>query len=466
VTDLIVYPASKPLFGRVPVPGDKSIVHRAILLAGLASGTSRIRGGTLGEDNLSTLAALAAMGVRSSAPTSGEATASASAADEGAGAAEIVIEGVGLNGLKAPDGPIDCGNSGTTMRLLAGVLAAQRFAARLIGDESLSRRPMERVARPLRLRGAHIEGRLHPRKVGEITAPLDIGPLPEPHVLSALEYELPIPSAQVKSAILLSGLYADGPTYVREPLVSRDHTERMLCALGVPVRSIGAMVELDAPSWSGALDPFDITAPGDLSAAAFLVAAAQIVPDSRVEVRGVGLNPTRTGLLEILRDMGGVIASEMKGDELGEPVGDLFAGAAELRAGRIGGELVTRSIDEVPVLCAMAARARGTTVIADAEELRVKESDRLSAMAGVLRAFGVACEETPDGMRIEGRPEGALEAADVQSLGDHRIAMSAAVLGLIASGPTRVRDAACIATSFPRFVGTLRALGARVEVVR
>ncbi len=450
MTDIVVHPAEKPLFGSVPVPGDKSIAHRALLLAGLASGTSSIRGGALGDDNLATLAALTAMGVRSSSQPQGE----------------IVVEGAGITGLRAPSAPIDCGNSGTTMRLLAGILAAQRFPSRLVGDASLSSRPMERIARPLRLRGARIEGRLDPRKVGEITAPLDIGPLPEPHVLSDLEYELPVASAQVKSAILLSGLFADGPTYVREPVVSRDHTERMLCALGVPIHTVGAMIELDAAAWSGTLEPFTVNIPGDLSSAAFLVAAAQIVPESRVDIRRVGLNPTRTGVLEVLRDMGGSIVSEMKGVELGEPMGDLFAGHAELRAGKVGGELIARSIDEVPILCALGARGRGTTVITDAEELRVKESDRLRAMAGVLRAFGVEVEERPDGMLIEGRPGGPLEAADIDSKGDHRIAMAATVLGLVAGGPSRVRDASCIATSFPRFLGTLRALGARVEVVR
>lgn len=446
--DLVIHPADRPLFGSVPVPADKSIAHRAILLAGIAGGRSRIRGGALGEDNRATLAAMRALGV---------------AAEETA-PGELEIEGAGLSGLKEPAAPIDCGNSGTTMRLLAGLLVGQRFAARLVGDGSLSRRPMERVARPLRLRGGRIEGRIDPRRVGEITAPLDVGPLPAPHVLSGLEYDLPIPSAQVKSAILLSGLYAAEPTYVREPIVSRDHTERMLCALGVPVRAVGAMVELDAPSWSGEISPMDLAVPGDLSAASFLIAAAQIVPGSRVTARRVGLNPTRAGLLEALRDMDGVFAAEARGEELGEPIGDLHAGAAELRAARVGGEVAARAIDELPILCALAARARGITELRDAAELRVKESDRIAAMAEVLRAFGVGCEERPDGIVIEGRPEGPLAAADVESRGDHRVAMAAAVLGLVAAGPTRVRDAACIATSFPRFVGTLRALGARIEV--
>jgi len=449
VPDLLIHPAEKPLVGSVPVPGDKSIAHRAVLLAGLAAGRCVIKGGALGEDNIATLRALRAMGV---------------AATETEG--EIAVDGAGLHGLRAPSGPIDCGNSGTTMRLLAGVLAAQRFRSELVGDASLSRRPMARVANPLRLRGARIEGRIDPKKPGEITAPLVIGPLPEPHVLGPLEYEMPIASAQVKSAILLSGLWADGATYVKEPTVSRDHTERMLSALGVPLRSSGAVVELCGPAWSGVLPAFSIEVPGDLSAAAFLIAAAQIVPGSRVDVRRVGLNPTRTGLLEILAEMGGAVEVEAKGDELGEPIGVIRAAAAALQGVRTGGERVTRAIDEVPILCALAARAAGKTEIADAAELRVKESDRLAAMAAVLAAFGVPCTERRDGLVIEGVPDRPLKAAVVSSRGDHRIAMTAAVLALVADGPTRVCDVASIATSFPRFAGTMRALGARVEVVK
>jgi 3-phosphoshikimate 1-carboxyvinyltransferase len=447
VADLVVRPLQKPLVGSVPVPSDKSISHRAILFAGIASGTSRIRGSTFGEDNLATLGAFRAMGIR------------ADETDDG-----LLVEGRGLFGLSAPTGDIDCGNSGTTMRLLAGVLAAQRFQARLVGDASLSRRPMERIARPLRLRGARIEGRADPRKIGEITAPLVIGPLPEPYVLSPLEYEMTVASAQVKSAILLSGLFADGPTIVKEPTLSRDHTERMLAALGVPLRTVGAIVELDPAAFSGELPGFSLTVPGDLSAAAFLIVAAQLVPGSRVDVRRVGVNPTRTGILEIVRDMGGAIALTPAGDELGEPIGDLHAGSATLSAGRVAGELVTRAIDELPIVFALAARAHGTTLVADAAELRVKESDRIAAMASVLRAFGVACEEAPDGMSVHGQPEGTLRAVDVTSGGDHRIAMTAVVLALLGDGPSRVRDVDCIATSFPRFVGTLRALGADLEV--
>ncbi|KYG10425.1 3-phosphoshikimate 1-carboxyvinyltransferase [Sorangium cellulosum] len=447
--DLIVHPAERPLIGSVPVPADKSIAHRALLLAGLATGQSRVRCGALGGDVRSTVDALRALGVRVEEPSPGD----------------LVVHGAGLSGLRAPDGPIDCGNSGTTMRLLAGILVAQRFAARLVGDASLSRRPMERVAKPLRLRGGRIEGQLDPRTIGEITAPLDVGPLPEPHVLSSIEYDLPVPCDQVKSALLFSGLFADGPTFVREPIVSRDHTERMLTALGVPVDSVGAMVCLDAARFSGNLPAFDVDVPGDLSAAAFLLAAAELVPGSRVTARRVGLNPTRTGLLEVLRDMDSSVAVEIKGEALGEPTGDLhIASGAGLRGGRAGGELAARALDELPILLGLAARARGVTEVFDARELRVQETDRIAAMASVLGAFGLRCEERTDGLLVEGRPDRPLEAADVDSRGDHRIAMTAAVLGLAARGPTRVRDAGCIATSFPLFVGTLRALGARIEV--
>ncbi|WP_437631777.1 3-phosphoshikimate 1-carboxyvinyltransferase [Sorangium sp. So ce854] len=447
--DLIVHPAERPLLGSVPVPADRSIALRALLLAGLATGRSRIRGGAQGGDLRPTVGALRALGVRVDEPSPGE----------------LVVEGAGLSGLRAPDGPIDCGSSAATMRLLSSILVAQRFPARLVGDASLSRRPMERVARPLRLRGGRIEGQLDPRTVGEITAPLDVGPLPEPHVLSSIEHELPAPCEEVKSALLLSGLFADGPTFVREPIVSRDHTERLLTALGVPISSVGAMVCLDALRFSGALPAFDLDVPGDLSAAAFLVAAAQIVPGSRVTARRVGLNPTRAGLLEVLRDMDGAVAVEVSGDALGEPTGDLHvASSAGLRGGRAGGELAARAVDDLPILLALGARARGVTEVFDAGELRAQETDPIAAMASVLGAFGLRCEERADGLLVEGRPDGPLDAADVDSLGDPRVAMAAAVLGLAARGPTRVRDAGCIATSFPLFVGTLRALGARIEV--
>jgi 3-phosphoshikimate 1-carboxyvinyltransferase len=447
MTTLVVHPATGPLVGSVPVPSDKSIGHRALLFGALCDGKSHITGFSHGEDNVSTANCLRAMGVVIDEP----------APDE------LVVHGRGLYGLRAPERDLDCGNSGTTMRLLCGVLSAQRFRATLVGDETLSRRPMMRVAGPLRARGAAIEGRNHPTRDGEIIAPLVVGPLPEGRDLAELEYESPVSSAQVKSAILLSGLYASGPTRFREPSVSRDHTERMLAALGAPLRTVASIVELDPAGWNRTLRPFEMDIPGDLSAAAFLLVAAQLVEGSRVTARGVGVNPTRTGLLEIARDMGAGLTVESKGERSGEPVAELHAWSAPLRAVAVGGETVPRAIDEIPIACALAARASGTTRIRDADELRHKESDRIATMAKVVRAFGVTCEEKPDGMDITGR-EDALMPADVDSRGDHRIAMTAAVLALLASGPSRVRDAACIATSYPKFVATLRALGAKIDV--
>ncbi len=447
MTTLVVHPASQPLVGSVPVPSDKSIGHRALLFGALCEGESRITGFSHGEDNVSTASCLRAMGIVIREP----------------GPGELIVRGAGLGGLRAPDRPLDCGNSGTTMRLLTGLLAGAPFSATLVGDETLSRRPMMRVAKPLRARGAVIEGRPHPGKAGEIVAPLVVGPLPAGAPLGPLEYESPVASAQVKSAILLSGLYASGITRFREPTVSRDHTERMLGALGVPLRTVGPLVEIDPSGWSRAMAPFEIAIPGDISAAAFLLVAAQIVGGSRVTVRAVGTNPTRTGILEIARDMGAGLAVEAQGERGGEPVAELHAWSAPLRAVGVGGETVPRAIDEIPIVCALAAKAQGATRIRDAEELRHKESDRIATMAGVLRAFGVVCEEKPDGLDVEGR-EAPLEAAEVDSKGDHRIAMTAAVLGLVARGPTTIRDAGCIATSYPKFVATLRGLGAQIDV--
>jgi 3-phosphoshikimate 1-carboxyvinyltransferase len=447
MTTLVVHPAPRPLVGSVPVPSDKSIGHRALLFAALCDGESHISGFSHGEDNVSTANALRAMGVRIEEPS----------------ATDLVVFGAGLHGLKAPGHDLDCGNSGTTMRLLCGALAGQRFRATLVGDETLSRRPMMRVAGPLRARGASIEGRSHPTRPGEIIAPLVVGPLPQGVDLRALEYESPIASAQVKSAVLLSGLLAHGVTRFKEPTVSRDHTERLLRALGCPLFTAGTVVEIDPSDWDHRLKAFDMEIPGDISAAAFLLVAAQIVEGSRVTARGVGVNPTRTGVLEIARDMGAGLSVEPQGERGGEPVAELHAWSLPLCAIEVGGETVPRAIDEIPIACALAARASGTTRIRDAEELRHKESDRIATMARVLRAFGVTCEERPDGLEIQGRST-PLEAADVDSRGDHRIAMTAAVLALVAKAPSRVRDAACIATSYPKFVATLRALGATVDV--
>jgi 3-phosphoshikimate 1-carboxyvinyltransferase len=446
VTDLVVHPIEKGLTGSVPVPSDKSIGHRALLLSAIAQGDSRIVGFSRGDDNLATLAALRALGV----------------SIEEIGTSELLVRGVGLTGLREATSALDCGNSGTTMRLMAGLLAAQPFTSRLVGDASLSQRPMMRVVAPLRQRGGTLEGRPHPTRAGDVTAPLTIGPRHHARPLSGLEYESPVSSAQVKSAILLSGLDARGPTLFKEPTVSRDHTERMLSLQGAPLSTMASAVLLDPSSWDRRLAPLDLDIPGDLSAAAFVLVAATIVPESRVSVRGVGVNPTRTGLFEIAREMGALLAVEPGEARGAEPVGTVHAQASQLVATRTGGERVARAIDEVCIACALAARATGTTRIEGAAELRVKESDRLAMMATMLRGFGVPCEELPDGLVIEGvdRP---LRAAIVESGGDHRIAMTAAVLALVADGPTRIRDVDCIATSFPKFVGTFRALGASLE---
>ncbi len=453
MTNIVVHPQEKPLVGSVPVPSDKSIGHRALLFSALAEGVSRITSFSHGEDNVSTANAMRAMGVVVDEVES----------DGKGSSGELRVHGKGLFDLQAPAHALDCGNSGTTMRLLAGVLSAQPFVSTLVGDASLTRRPMMRVAGPLRSRGAIIEGASHPTKAGEILPPLRIGPLPEGAYLGPIEYDSPVASAQIKSALLLSGLYAHGTTYVREPSLSRDHTERMMHALGVPLRAVGTVVELDPAGWDGKMPAFEIDIPGDPSAAAFLLVAAQTIPGSRVTVRRVGTNPTRTGLFDVAQHMGAGLAIVPQGDQAGEPIAEITAWHQPLRGVLVGGELVPRAIDEIPVLCALAARAHGTTTIRDAEELRVKESDRIATMAGILRAFGVTAEELPDGLVIEGRQD-ALAPARIESRGDHRIAMTAAVLALGASGPSTIVDCDCIGTSFPRFVGTLRALGARVDV--
>ncbi len=449
MTDVVVHPLGGPLLGSVPVPSDKSIGHRALLVAALCEGVSILRNFSYGADNVSTADALRAMGVT---------------IEDADGA--VRVRGVGLFGLKAPASVLDCSNSGTTMRLLCGVLAGQTFDSTLVGDASLSSRPMMRVARPLRMRGARVEGR--PRGTdssgrGDITAPLTVSALPDGASLTELVYECPIASAQVKSAALLSGLFAHGVTQFREPTLSRDHTERLLYSLGVPLRAVANFVELDPAGWKGIMPAFEMSIPGDASAAAFLVAAAHASTGSRVTIRGVGTNPTRSGFFDVARAMGAGLEVQPQGESSGEPVAELTAWYAPLTATRLGGELIARAIDEIPILSVLAARAHGVTTVRDAEELRAKESDRLKTMAQTLRSFGVSVEECRDGLDIEGRPT-PLEAADVASHGDHRVAMSAIVLALSASGPSRVSDCDCIATSFPRFIGTLRALGARIEV--
>ncbi|HWO25582.1 MAG TPA: 3-phosphoshikimate 1-carboxyvinyltransferase [Kofleriaceae bacterium] len=444
---LIVEPLRRLLHGTVRVPGDKSIGHRALLFSLLSATPVRVRGLGDGADNGRSAKAIAALG----------ATISRDPADPGA----LVIAGTGLDGMRAPAAPLDCGNSGTTIRLLCGLLAGQRFAATLFGDESLSKRPMRRVIEPLAQMGASITG----QGTGvDVTPPLTIGPAAGP--LTAIDYALPMASAQVKTAILLAGLYADGETCVTEPGPSRDHSERMLAYLGAPLATAGRRTAIDTRGWDRRLAGAGFDVPGDPSSSAFLVAAALVGGADEVRLPDICTNPTRTGFLDAIAAMGGRVAAEDPRAAGPEPVADLAVRgpAPELAATEIAGDLAVRSIDELPILAVLAARARGTTIVRNAEELRVKESDRIATTCAMLRAFGVTCEERPDGFAVEGRPDRPLAAARVHADGDHRIAMAAAVAGLVADGPTVIDDADNVATSYPGFAAALTALGAQIRV--
>ena len=416
------------LRGALRVPGDKSVSHRAIMLAALAEGTSRISGFLEGEDTRATAGAFARMGVRIEAPR----------------ASERIVYGVGLHGLRAPATPIDCGNAGTGMRLLTGLLAGQAFDSVLVGDESLSRRPMRRVTEPLTRMGALIE-----TSAGGVP-PLRIGGKRE---LCGIAYELPVASAQVKSAILLAGLYANGPTSVREPHPTRDYTERMLLAFGWPIEFTPGAAHL---SGGHRLQATDVAVPADFSSAAFFLVAASIVPGSELVLCDVGINPRRTGLLQALRLMGADIVETNPRVLGGEAVADLIVRAAPLRGIDVPAELVPDMIDEFPALFIAAAVAHGTTRVHGAAELRVKESDRIAVMARGLRALGASVQETPDGAVIEG---GTLRGGTVDSAGDHRCAMSFALAGAVASGAVRIGDCANVATSFPGFDELARSCG-------
>ena len=412
---------SGPLRGEILVPGDKSVSHRAIMLASLAQGTSRISGFLEGEDTRATARAFAQMGVRIEAPADNE----------------RIVHGVGLHGLRAPVGAIDCGNAGTGMRLMTGILAGQAFDSTLIGDESLSKRPMYRVTGPLGAMGAKIEAAM-----GGLP-PLRIHSTKE---LCGIEYTLPVASAQVKSAILLAGLYARGETHVVEPHPTRDYTESMLAALGWPIEYGRGWAKL---SGGHALRATDIVVPADFSSAAFFLVAASVVPGSQLHLREVGINPRRTGLLRALRLMGADIVERNPRTSGGEAVADLVVRHAPLRGIDVPVELVPDMIDEFPALFVAAAAAQGTTRISGAAELRVKESDRIAVMAKGLRTLGVRIEETSDGAVIEG---GKFGGGEVDSAGDHRCAMSFAIAGLLARKPVRIADCANVATSFPGFL--------------
>ncbi len=454
MTAFVIEPAKKPLLGYAEVPGDKSISHRSLLFGALCQEPVRVRGLGAGGDNRGTARALRAMGV------------DIRTEDGAGGEPETVVTGVGLRGLKAPEAAIDCGNSGTTMRLLCGLLAPQPFAVTLTGDESLTGRPMRRVVGPLSEMGARITGATG-AKPDDIYPPLHIDAPDGP--LAAIDYRLPMASAQVKSAVLLAGLYADGLTRVTEPGATRDHTERMLGHMGAPIAVRGGgVIELDTRGWDGALRSDPIEVPADPSQAAFVLAAALMAGVERVTVARVCLNPTRTGFLDALAEMNVLV--EREGMRLGgaEPVADLSVSRGvgdHLNATEIGGELSVRSIDELPILAVVAARAAGVTHIRDAAELRVKESDRIAATCGLLRALGCEVEERPDGFSIEGVPERRFTPARVHAGGDHRIAMAAAVAGLAASGPVRVDGAECVATSFPSFIEVMNRLGADMRAV-
>lgn len=444
---LIIRPPSRPLSGSVPVPSDRSITHRALLLAALSNGPCELRGFAYGSDNLQMLRALSALGVRHEDDQKGT----------------LSIRGGGLRGLSEPKEPLNCGHSPTIARLLTGVLAGQRFKTVLAGSETNSRRRMRAVTEPLVRRGARIMGTPHPDDAGELCLPLEIGPL-ESERLQPIDYVMSRPSDHAKGALLFAGLFASGPTLIHEPVLSRDHTERMFDALGLPVQAVGSMVSLHPPADPLAIRGFDTDIPGDISAAAFILAAAQLVPDSSVSTRRTGLNPTRAGILDMIRLFGGRTGITPTGDALGEPFGEVSSRGAPLRGIKISGELALRGIDEIPVACVLAARARGVTEISDVAELREESPDRLAGLAALLRAFGVSVSEKPDGLLIEGQPERPLSAARVSSGGDHRMAMAGALLALAADGESVIDEADPIAVSFPRFVGTLRALGAEIEV--
>jgi 3-phosphoshikimate 1-carboxyvinyltransferase len=429
---------SKALSGDSTVPGDKSIGHRAVMFAGICDARVRVTGLSGGEDNQRTVGALKALGIAIREIEGG-----------------IEVDGRGLEGLRESSEDIDCGNSGTTLRLLSGLLAPRPFASRLRGDQYLHARPMRRVADPLRKMGARVEGQPG-KKEGEIYPPLVVGGAKEIH---GIRFVSKVASAQVKSAILLAAMLAEGPTTLVEPSLSRDHTERMMRALGVPLTVEGLEVSLDPRGWDRRLHCDHLEVPGDLSSAAFLLAAATLVEGSRITVRDVGVNPSRTGFLDALRAMGGELSIENQRDRGGEPVADLAVRSSGLRGIEIAGELSVRSIDELPLLAALAAHAEGTTVIRDAAELRVKESDRVASTAAMLRTFGVDVEEKPDGMVIAGR---ATIAGRVDSHGDHRIAMAGAVCALAVDGETTILDTENVATSFPGFGESLARLGAQI----
>jgi 3-phosphoshikimate 1-carboxyvinyltransferase len=430
--DFLLQPGGQ-MRGTARVPGDKSISHRSIMLGAIADGVTTVDGFLEGEDALSTLNAFRAMGVEIEGPENGR----------------VLIHGVGRDGLKAPAGDVYVGNSGTSMRLLAGLLAGQKFDVTMTGDESLSKRPMERVAKPLRDMGAVVET----AEGGRPPLTLRGG-----QSLKAIDYVLPMASAQVKSCVLLAGLYAEGETRTTEPAPTRDHSERMLRGFGYSVDVAGPVAKLQG---GGRLTAVHIDVPADISSAAFFMVAASITPNADLTLEHVGINPTRVGVINILRAMGGDITVFNEREVGGEPVADIRIRHAQLKGINIPEDQVPLAIDEFPVLFVAAACAEGQTVLTGAEELRVKESDRIQVMADGLQAMGISAVPTEDGIVIQG---GQITGATVASHHDHRIAMSFAVASLRATDPIRVTGCDNVATSFPNFVNLAAGLGMNIEV--
>jgi len=433
MSNLII--SAGPLLGATIVPADKSITHRALLFGAIADGVSRIRNPLRSGDTNATLGVVRALGIDVRETDAGE----------------LLVHGQGLHGLQEPETMLDCINSGTTVRLLIGYLAGQNFFSALAGSGQLRKRPMGRVTEPLRLMGAHIDGR-----DGGNLLPLAI----TGSRLHSIDYELPVASAQVKTALLLAGLYADGLTVVTEPGPARDHTERMLASMGAPIVCKGKYITSERPGRP--LAPLDVTIPGDFSSAAFLLAAGALTPGSDLIIQGVGVNPTRRGLLDALISMGAEVQLDNWREIAGEPAGDLHVRPWELSGVTVQGDQIVTMIDELPVFAVIATQARGDTIVRDAAELRVKETDRIATTVTELRKLGADIKELPDGFIVHGPTR--LKGTHVSSHGDHRLAMALTVAGLIAEGVTTIKDAACASDSFPGFEATLRKLGAKLDV--
>lgn len=422
-----LYPCQSPLTGEMEVPGDKSISHRAVILGSLATGTTTVKNFLDGEDCMRTIHAFQAMGVEIEK-----------------NASTVVIHGNGIQSLYEPKQPLYFGNSGTTTRLMLGVLAGLPFFTTVYGDPSLTKRPMERVVLPLKQMGARFDGR---NNAGNLPLAIRGGEL------TGMNYTLPVKSAQVKSAVLLAGLFANGTTEVIEPTKTRNHTENMLQAFGVDMNRNGEFITIKGKQ---SLTATDVFVPGDISSAAFFIAAAAIVPGSKLTLKNVGLNETRTGIIDCLQQMGAAIDISNQQSISGEPIGDITVTYQELHGALIEGEIIPRLIDEIPIIALLATQAEGTTTIRDASELRLKETDRINAVVDVLSALGASIEGTDDGLIIHGKK--ALHGGNVKSYDDHRIAMMVSIASLIADGNVQLDDDACIAVSYPGFFDDLNRL--------